>query len=257
MPLVLFLFVLIFTSCENNPLGSTVFKSCDHSPENKTGLPLTCQVNIPSNDGLMLWLDAHDSGTLTLLDQTDVTDWLDKSGNGARLTKSSGSNLKVDKKSSNDRNSVKFTSLGSYTAGGGLSILPVDSDFSLSLSLKFGTITPSSFEFANGSNFSIAVSQGKELLITMGSQQNIQTGVFLQDGLLYNFIFNYNASSDLLKIIDSGRDISKEIDEIIGAGLWSDVTLIGEELSINEIILYDNSLNELPLKTYLNNKWGF
>lgn len=251
------LILLTLTACDINPLGNNSFPGCNHSPTNKTGLPVTCQVNIPSTQGLTTWLDAHDSGTLNLNEQSDITSWVDKSGTGISMFFQNGTKAKVSKRSSNDRNSILFGTLGTYVAVGGLTSIPAGNDFTVAISFKTGATSGGSVSFNNGTDFSLTITPTNGLLYSIGAQDGEITGIVLRDNLLVNLIITYKASSKTISIQDIGNGFSFNKANTLSSGVWSDIKMSGTNANINELIIYNKVVDTTSLQNYLNSKWGF
>lgn len=260
MKYFLVLFSLIFISCNENPLGKTSLSSCTHSPSINVGLPLTCQVIIPSTENMFSWLDAHDSGTVGLQNQTQVTSWLDKSGNGTNLSLIAGTHAVQKKKSSNERNAISFaTPQGTYSTGFGMGNFPANQSFTMGISFKTGTFSTKSFELSNNdpSGFKFTVDTTGLLTYSSGTIQNVTTGISLQENTVYKFIVVYDQSIPNITI-SNGLSINYSGTAPATSSAWTELLIVGaESLEINEILVYTALPNTTDIQKYLDNKWGF
>ncbi len=246
-------------ACDSNPLGKTSFSDCDHSPNSNTGLPVECQVSVPFTDKLFIWLDAHDSGTVILQNQTDVTSWLDKSGHGSHLLKSgAGSSASLKKKGTNDRNTILFP-LTSTNYGVNHALLGFldQTSFTLAISFKTQNLSGSTLTLANNNNFDFKITPGGNLTYSIGSLSDIPTGVVFAENSLYKIVFSYNDSTQSVDILNSGGSVHiKNLG--FSNNAWPDFQLIAEgAIEINEILVYTSVVNPTSVQSYLNSKWGF
>lgn len=260
MKYFLIILSVFFISCDENPLGKTSLSSCTHSPNASVGLPLTCQVSIPSTENMFSWLDAHDSGTVDLQSQTQVVNWFDKSGNGTNLGFASGTHATQKKKSSNERNSILFGSAaGEYSTGFGMANFPANQNFTMGISLKTGAFATKSFELSNhdplGFKFTIDIT-GK-LSYSSGTIQNVTTGITLEEGTVYKFIIIYDPSVPSIAI-SNGLSIDYTGAAPATSSAWTELLITGSEaFEINEVLIYTTLPDANAIQRYLDNKWGF
>lgn len=255
----LLIITLSLLSCDSNPLGETSLSGCNHSPGGSVGAPLTCQVSLPSSENLYIWHDAHDTGTLTLQNQSEVTDWLDKSGNNTNLALISlGDFAKLKKKSSNERNSIQFpTSSVTYGVDHALSGFPANQSFTVAISFKTGSLLNESFHLSNGANFNLKINASGAVSYSVGTLVNEPVGLSFQGNTLYKLILVYNSVDQSLDIFNSQSLIhTKNLGFTNGAWLDFQVSA-GGTLEINELLVYTTVINTVALQGYLNSKWGF
>ncbi|MGH1468893.1 MAG: hypothetical protein ACRBBP_08460 [Bdellovibrionales bacterium] len=260
MKYLLIILSTLLISCDDNPLGKTSLSSCDHSPNTNVGLPLTCQVSIPFTENMFSWLDAHDSGTLELQNQTQVVNWFDKSGNGTNLTLISGTHATQKKKSSNERNAILFNSAeGGYSTGFGMANFPPNQSFTMGISLKTGTFSSKSFELSNNdpAGFKFTVDTNGNLTYSSGTIQNVATGISLQTNTVYKFIITYDQSVPSMTITN-GLSINYTGAAPATSNSWIELLITGSEsFEINEILIYTALPEAQDIQKYLDNKWGF
>lgn len=250
---------LLLLSCNSNPLGKTSFSDCNHSPNSETGLPLECQINTPFTEDLFIWLDAHDSGTVILQNQTDVTSWLDKSGSRSHLTRIGiGDLATLKKKGSNERNTILFPEASTtYGVDHVLVNFPDGQSFALAISFKTKNLTGNPLNISNNNNFNLKINSGGNLTYSIGSLSDVQTGLIFEENSLYKIILVYNNSSQSIKILNSRETVhTKSLG--FSNNSWTDFQIRAENsLEVNEILVYTSVVEATAVQSYLNKKWGF
>jgi len=248
-------------ACDSNPLGITQISSCDHSPNFKTGLPVTCQVSLHNSENLTLWLDANDLGTVNSENQTDIDSWSDKSGNSTLFTPTAQKAILL-KKQVASRSAIKWIdSLTEYISSP-LTNYSENQDFTLAVTFKSSSINIDMLEINNGTNngFSIIVSSDGSLIISLNSSDSFNSPKIIKDEVVSKIILAFKSSTKELFIYGDDNQIGTKI--ITGNSVsWENLIVSGSEgLELYELLIYSDHLSDFEiteLQTYLNNKWGF
>ena len=251
----------ILIACNSNPLGDTKISSCDHSPNFKTGLPATCQVNFKNTEGLKVWLDSSDAGTILSSNQTDVDRWSDKSGGSVNFI-SLTDKASLVKKQVNGRTVIKWSTDSTAYTSSALTEFNANADFVLAVAFKTAPSGSDKLKIDNGTGngFEALVTTQGFLQIALSSDEPLKSSTLLPDERVSKLVLVYDGSEKELYIYNDSELLEVlEIEE--SSSPWTELNLSGSiGLELYEVLIYNSfksSFKVSEIQTYLNNKWGF
>lgn len=242
-------------------MGETKISSCDHSPNFRTGLPITCQVNLKNLENLKIWLDANDAGTVVSTNQQDVDSWSDKSGNSTEFV-FMFEKASLIKKQVNNRSAIRLVSDNTEYSSSTLSSFPQNQDFTIAMAFKTSLSNSNKFKMTNGdgNGLDLNISPSGTLSVSINLNEAYSGSFTIKDDVVSKLVIVYSSLTKELLIYEEEKLVGRKI-FIEDSATWESLNLSGsEDLELYEILIY-NSIKSDPavaeIQTYLNNKWGF